>query len=397
MYSVLCMLALVTFTAEARGVPRLEKVEAFDTPNDRGGSITLTWPVRSDLPKGTPFQIRIAESRVGPFHTVAEFASSEPELLSSDPATFGHTEQNNSRQFHHISSYSPVKDATVSLENEMTYYLRVDIEGEPGEIIEARAYPNYFDWSKLNNLILGSLFSAAILGYIGLARRRDLTIRRLPGLEALDEALGRATEMGKPVLFIHGLHDMGSPSTIAAVNILGQVAKRTAEYDTLLKVGNRDPIVMSVSQEVVKEACIEAGRPDAYNSDNIFMAAADQFSYAAALEGMMVREKPAANLLIGYFYAESLLLAETGSATGAIQIAATDAYTQLPFFVTTCDYTLMGEELYAASAYLSRDPKLMGSLKGQDLGKGIFIIVLLLGTLMSTAGISWLTHIFTSY
>ena len=154
---------------------------------------------------------------------------------------------------------------------------------------------------------------------------------------------------------------------------------------------------MSVSQEVVKEAYIESGRPDAYNPDNVFMAAADQFSYAAALEGMMVREKPAANLLMGYFYAESLLLAETGSATGAIQIAATDAYTQLPFFVTTCDYTLMGEELYAASAYLSRDPKLLGSLKGQDLGKGIFILVLLLGTLMSTAGSSWFTQIFTSY
>ena len=225
-----------------------------------------------------------------------------------------------------------------------------------------------------------------ILVYIRVARRKKLYIRRLAGLDALDEALGRATEMGKPVLFIHGLQDMGSPSTIAAVNILGQVAKRTAEYDTQLKVGNRDPIVMSVSQEVVKESCIEAGRPDAFNPDNVFLAAADQFSYAAALDGLMVREKPAANLLIGYFYAESLLLAETGATTGAIQIAATDAYTQLPFFITTCDYTLMGEELYAASAYLSRDPKLLGSLKGQDLGKGILILILALGSLLASIG-----------
>ena len=100
----------------------------------------------------------------------------------------------------------------------------------------------------------------------------------------------------------------------------------------------------------------------------------------------MVREKPAANLLIGYFYAEALLLAETGSTTGAIQIAATDAYTQLPFFITTCDYTLMGEELYAASAYLSRDPKLLGSLKGQDLGKAILILILVLGSVLAGIG-----------
>jgi hypothetical protein len=190
---------------------------------------------------------------------------------------------------------------------------------------------------------------------------------------------------------------MGSPSTIAAVNILGQVARRTAEFDTQLMVGNRDPIVMSVSQEVVREACIDAGRPDAFNEDNVFLAAADQFSYAAALEGMMVRDRPAAVLMIGYFYAESLLLAETGASVGAIQIAATDAYTQLPFFVTTCDYTLMGEELYAASAYLSREPKLLGSLKGQDVGKAVFIAVILVGSLLSTMGVQWLSRAFTAF
>jgi len=65
----------------------------------------------------------------------------------------------------------------------------------------------------------------------------------------------------------------------------------------------------------------------------------------------MLREKPAANFFMGMFYAESLILAETGNRTGAIQIAGTDADTQLPFFITACDYTLMGEELYAASAY----------------------------------------------
>ena len=111
----------------------------------------------------------------------------------------------------------------------------------------------------------------------------------------------------------------------------------------------------------------------------------------------MVRERPAAHIMMGYFYAESLLLAETGSTTGAIQIAGTDAFTQLPFFVTTCDYTLMGEELYAASAYLSREPKLLGSLKGQDAGKAIIIAAIVLGALLATVDIPFLTQIFTPH
>ena len=397
MHTLILVALLLLSHTNSFGQPAASGVRAMDTPNDKGGSITLTWPKKSNLPEGARYEITDAESKNGPFHHAALLDASITPLLSSDPASFGSGPENNRRHFHHVVSYTPTGSPSSSIKDDQIYYLRLGLVGEPGDLVQTRSYGNYFDWSKLNNFILGSLFSAAILFYIGLARRVDLNVRRLAGLEALDEALGRATEMGKPVLFVHGLHDMGSPSTIAAVNILGQVARRTAEFDTQLKVGNRDPIVMSVSQEVVKEAYIESGRPDAYNPDNVFLAAADQFSYAAALEGMMVREKPAANLLMGYFYAESLLLAETGSATGAIQIAATDAYTQLPFFVTTCDYTLMGEELYAASAYLSRDPKLLGSLKGQDLGKGIFILVLLLGTLMSTAGSSWFTQIFTSY
>jgi hypothetical protein len=95
----------------------------------------------------------------------------------------------------------------------------------------------------------------------------------------------------------------------------------------------------------------------------------------------MTREKPATNFFIGYFWAESLILAETGAATGAIQIAGTDAVMQLPFFITSCDYTLMGEELYAASAYLSREPLLLGALKGQDYGKAIIIGVLIAASL----------------
>ena len=144
----------------------------------------------------------------------------------------------------------------------------------------------------------------------------------------------------------------------------------------------------AVSQEVVQQAYKETGRPDAYNPDDVSLVASDQFSYVAAVSGIMVREQPGAIFLMGYFGADSLLLAETGSSTGAIQVAGTDAYTQLPFFITTCDYTLMGEELYAASAYLSREPRLLGSLRGQDVGKAFIMIALLAGTILLTAAVA---------
>jgi uncharacterized protein DUF6754 len=214
-----------------------------------------------------------------------------------------------------------------------------------------------------------------------LKSKGDIYVRPIPAIQAVEEAIGRATEMGKPILFVPGISTIEDVATLAALNILSPVAEKAAQYDSKLIVPNYDPIVFTVTQEVVKEAYLKAGRPDAYSDDNVFYLSARQFAYAAAVNGMMVREKPATNFFLGMFYAESLLLAETGNMTGAIQIAGTDAVTQLPFFIVACDYTLIGEELYAAGAYMGGDPKLTGGLKGQDWNKalGIFFMVVLTG------------------
>ncbi len=246
----------------------------------------------------------------------------------------------------------------------------------------------WFFTNKLNTLVAVIVFCALILGYVAIARRgKPLFIRRIAGLDAIDEAIGRCTEMGKPTLYIPGISTISDVATIASLNILGQVAKKIASYQARIVVPNRDPIVFPVTQDVVKQGFLEAGYPDNYRDEDVYFVTNDQFAYAAAVAGTMVREKPGANLLLGMFYAESLILAETGASVGAIQIAGTDAVSQLPFFVTACDYTIIGEELYAASSYISREPTLLGSLKGQDMYKLLCIIVIVLGVLAMTAGV----------
>jgi len=108
----------------------------------------------------------------------------------------------------------------------------------------------------------------------------------------------------------------------------------------------------------------------------------------------MIREKTATNFYMGMFWAESLLMTETGSMTGAVQIAGTDAVSQLPFFITTCDYTLIGEELYAASAYLSRQPLILGTLKAQDYVKLLIVISVVVGTILSTLHLTFFMNWF---
>jgi hypothetical protein len=230
------------------------------------------------------------------------------------------------------------------------------------------------------------VFCILVLVFIQKAKSgQELFIRKIAGLEAVDEAVGRATEMGRAILYIPGTGYVEDIATIASMNLLGEVAKKAAEYGTRLEVPNRDPIVFTVTREIVKGAYLQVGRPDAFDPDSVFFVVENALAYASAVDGIMMREKPATNFLMGSFAAESLILAETGAAVGAIQISGTDRVTQLPFFVVACDYTLIGEELYAASAYLAREPLMLGALKGQDYGKAIIVIFLLATSLLALA------------
>lgn len=342
------LVILVVALMETIGMPQVR-----DNPNDDGSKIVITWQAVSEDIAIDGYEILRAEEGAE-FESIARMRKFEQQYTDSD-----------------------TKDGTVYR------YQVAALRGEEivtqSEISEpVSSSQQWFNTSRTNVLIGVITYSALVFWFIYRARAgKKLFIRRLPGLDALEEAVGRATEMGKPILYVPGLASIADISTIASLNILSQVAKKTAEYNTTLLVPNRSPVVYVVAREIVKESYADAGRPDAFNPDNIYFVTSDQWAYAAAVCGTMVREKPATNLFLGYFWAESLVLAETGASTGAIQIAGTDSVFQLPFFITACDYTLIGEELYAASAYLSKEPLLMGSLKGQDWGKMIVFGILI--------------------
>jgi len=252
----------------------------------------------------------------------------------------------------------------------------------------------WFDPQKMG-LLIGILVTIILVfGLIIYGKKKgSLKIRSIPGLEAMDEAVGRATEMGKPILFSSGLGKMERVATMASMNILGSVAEKIAEYNTPLIIPNYDPMVTTVAQEVVKESFARAGHPESFKPESIYFVTQSQFGYVAAVDGIMLREKPATNLFLGTFEAESLILAETGNSIGSLQIAGTDSTIQLSFFIVACDYTLIGEEFFAASGYLTKDPMVLGSIKGQDFLKLIIGVLIIAGGVLSTLGYGYLINL----
>jgi len=247
-------------------------------------------------------------------------------------------------------------------------------------------------------LVAGRIFALGMLialwifivGGMELAKKKLPQFRKIAGLDALPEMVGRAAEMNRPVHFTTGLGELTgtvAPQLVAGLAVLGHVSELAAKYGVKIVYSVYQAQVMPLATEIMREAYIRAGKADAFNAeDQIRYLSGEQFAYAAAVQGFAERERPAANIMIGPFYAESQLFAETFFRVGAIQLAGTARGYQIPFFAVVCDYLLIAEEIYAAGAYLSKDALQCGSIQGQDLGKIVAWILMFVGVLATAAG-----------
>lgn len=247
-------------------------------------------------------------------------------------------------------------------------------------------------------LVTGRIFALGMLiglwifmiGCMEIAKKKLPSFRKLAGLDALPEMVGRAAETNRPVHYTTGLGELTgtvAPQLVAGLSVLGYVSELCAKYGVKVVYSVYQAQVMPIATEIMREAYIRAGKPDAFNAeDQIRYLSGEQFAYATAVQGFAERERPAANIMIGPFYAESMMFSETFFRIGAIQLAGTARGYQIPFFAVVCDYLLIGEEIYAAGAYLSKDPMQAGSIQGQDIGKLVAWMLMFIGVLATAAG-----------
>ena len=233
-------------------------------------------------------------------------------------------------------------------------------------------------------LILMLALVGPVLYYIKIAKAgANLYVRRIPGIDAIDEASARAAEVGRPVAFSLGLSGIG-PVLYACLGVLYYVAQKAAVFKSKLLVPQSAPEVMAIAEDTVHDAYRDASKLSQFDPSSVMYLSDEQFAYAAGYVGMVQRENVASAFLFGSFAAESLILAEAGQQIGAMQVSATVSPEQVAFFICTCDYTLIGEELFAASAYLTREPVQLGSLIAQDRAKLLFVLMIVAGVLIAT-------------
>jgi hypothetical protein len=217
-------------------------------------------------------------------------------------------------------------------------------------------------------------------------------IRPLEGLEAIYEGIGRAAEMGRPVLILPGISDLGSPQTLAGLTVLGEVAQRGASIGVPTITVASSSTVITASEAIMRGAYRAAGKPELYAPGKyVRWFGADQFSFAVGTAGLMLAEKPAMIVYIGYFLYDMIVSGETGSRIGAMQIGGTIG--NLELIAQFCDYILVGEEIYAAAASITGDNMVISTIAGQDWIKLIVVSITVLGVILMVLGSKYILNI----
>jgi hypothetical protein len=248
-------------------------------------------------------------------------------------------------------------------------------------------------WQFTNMEGLVILLVILTLIYLFAARARagkSYVLRRIEGFEAIRQAVGQAAELGKPIHMSLGTGGIGKSNTLetfAGLNALEYLAQQAALCNTPLIVNVADPTSLPAAQAAIFRAYAQAGYPEEYNANKVRFLAPDPVAYAAGVMSTLEQEKLAANIMIGSFGDEFLLMSEIGNQKNISQVGGTTNPRVLPAVYISTEHTLIGEEIFAVGAYLLHDPNHIGALVAQDVMRVAIVFTVLVGIILKTLGV----------
>lgn len=246
------------------------------------------------------------------------------------------------------------------------------------------------------------LFFLPIFFFANWAVKRGLTLslRPIAGYSILKGLLGKSAEAGQPVhlsLGTAGIGDQFTADTMAALSVLDYLAERGAISASPPIVTCSNPTALPLAQDLLRHAYARQGYPEEYDPARARFVAPDPnlgtgaqpdaFAYAAGTLRMIEHQKLVANVLIGHFGDEFLLLSEPGTRKDLIQIGGTSDTRVLPFANATMNHPLIGEEIYAGGAYLSNKSAHMSSLLAQDMMRYTLVAGIVIAVCLKTLGL----------
>jgi hypothetical protein len=216
---------------------------------------------------------------------------------------------------------------------------------------------------------------------------RDTYVRRIPALDAVDEIVERSVEMGRPIHISPSMRAIDY-QMVPALDMVGYVANQCASKGCEIIATTVFPEIMPVLEDLLRIAYVSAGIPEQFNPANVRFLTNEYNAYVTAVSSLVEDENCAGNFQFGntsgaifvYFARARTLLRDV------MQIGGTAQLGNIVHLIAGCDYFLIGDELFAASAYLNREHNLLAAMRTQDVFKLALIGLTLIGSLLAIFG-----------
>jgi hypothetical protein len=219
-------------------------------------------------------------------------------------------------------------------------------------------------------------------------------LREIPAYATLKKLLSRAAETGQAVhvsVGTAGVSDLRTADTLAGLNTLEFLADRAANSDIPPLVTVTDPTALPAALDQLRYAYERQGYPEEFRLDQARYIAppvnGSAIPYAAGVMDILNHEPVTANVMLGYFGEEYLLMTEPGAQRGAFQIGGTSNPGALPFVYLTMSEPILAEEIYAAGAYLLERVGHVTSLIAQDVFRIVLVVLVIAVVIARSLGL----------
>lgn len=212
-------------------------------------------------------------------------------------------------------------------------------------------------------------------------------LRPIAGYSIVRDQITQSLETGRPLhlsLGTQGVSDRNMAQTLAGLTTLEYFADQAAVYGAPPIVTSADATTMITAQDVLRNAMDDRGTAERFDPRQVRLIGPEPTAYAAGVMGILSREDVLANVMVGAFSDEYLLMGETAARKGIQQVAGSANPQALPFMTVSAEQVLVGEEIFAAGAYLSRIPSHIASLQVQDWMRVAIVAIIIIGVIWKT-------------
>jgi hypothetical protein len=170
------------------------------------------------------------------------------------------------------------------------------------------------------------------------------------------------------------------------LGLLRYLTERTSLSDRPPIAASGEASLALLSQDTLEAGYQGAGAGEFYQPTTGRLTGMTPFSSIAGMIPILHDENVSATVLVGHFGVEAALLAEAAERENGLLIGSSDSLSSQAALFATAHEALIGEELFAAGAYLGAGPSHSASLTVQDVLRWIIILVLLGGMVLKLIG-----------